>query len=163
GRGPRRAGQRGNRQRPGPPHLRPHPRRLWRPARRGPAHGRSRRPRHPPRGPPRPPRQEAGDHVSTPGTTSNAAPEEVHASHPAPPPARREGSARLLLRAYPPAYREERGEEMIGTMLEATPEGQDWPSVRDSWSLLAGGLKARAAVNRQVPVSTAVRQAAVLG
>jgi hypothetical protein len=32
-----------------------------------------------------------------------------------------ERRARMLLRAYPAAYRHERGEEIIGTLLEATP------------------------------------------
>lgn len=31
-----------------------------------------------------------------------------------------EGRGRRLLRAYPPAYRAERGEEIIGTLLEAS-------------------------------------------
>jgi len=31
---------------------------------------------------------------------------------------------RLLLRAYPAWYRRERGEEMLGTLLEASPPGR---------------------------------------
>jgi hypothetical protein len=33
----------------------------------------------------------------------------------------------LLLRAYPPGYREDRGDEIVGTLLEATPDGRTWP------------------------------------
>ena len=36
-----------------------------------------------------------------------------------------ERRSRRLLRAYPAAYRRERGEEIIGTLLEATPEDAD--------------------------------------
>jgi len=79
------------------------------------------------------------------------------------PPGRLERRIRLLLRAYPPGYRAGRGEEMLGTLLEATPDGRDWPSARDSWSLLAGGTRARRARNRQLGPATSLRQAVVLG
>jgi hypothetical protein len=79
------------------------------------------------------------------------------------PASRLERRARLLLRAYPPAYRADRGEEMLGTLLEATPDGQHWPSALDSWSLLAGGLRARRAGNRQLGPATSLRQAVILG
>jgi hypothetical protein len=79
------------------------------------------------------------------------------------PPSRLERRIRLLLRAYPPGYRADRGEEMLATLLEATPDGQDWPAARDSWSLLAGGTRARRATNRQLGLATSLRQAVVLG
>jgi len=79
------------------------------------------------------------------------------------PPSRLERRVRLLLRAYPPGYREDRGEEMLGTLLEATPQGRDWPAARDSWSLLAGGIRARRAANRQLGLATSLRQAVILG
>jgi hypothetical protein len=79
------------------------------------------------------------------------------------PPTPLERHARLLLRAYPRGYREDRGEEMIGTMLEAAPEDQHWPPAREAWSLIRGGIRARAAVNHQVPIAAALRQAAILG
>jgi hypothetical protein len=79
------------------------------------------------------------------------------------PASRLERRIRLLLRAYPPGYRAERGEEMLGTLLEATPDGRDWPSARDAWSLLAGGTRARRASNRQLGPATSLRQAVVLG
>jgi len=79
------------------------------------------------------------------------------------PPSRLERRARLLLRAYPPGYRADRGEEMLDTLLEATPDGRDWPSARDCWSLLAGGTRARRAINRQLGPAASLRQAVVLG
>jgi len=74
-----------------------------------------------------------------------------------------ERRARLLLRAYPPAYRQARGEEILGTLLEATPPGRAWPPPRDAWSLIRGGLAARAARNRRSGLATSLRQAALLG
>jgi len=74
-----------------------------------------------------------------------------------------ERRARVLLRAYPPAYRRDRGEEILGTLLEATPPGRSWPPPRDAWSLVRGGLAARAARNRRAGLATSVRQAALLG
>jgi hypothetical protein len=74
-----------------------------------------------------------------------------------------ERRTRMLLRAYPPAYRRDRGEEILGTLLEATPPGRTWPVPRDAWSLIRGGLAARAARNRQVSLAASLRQAALLG
>jgi hypothetical protein len=48
-----------------------------------------------------------------------------------------------LLRAYPAWYRRERAEEMLGTLLEASPPGRKWPSFRDARALLIGGLRVR--------------------
>jgi hypothetical protein len=42
-----------------------------------------------------------------------------------------EWRCRWLLRAYPAWYRSERGEEMPGTLMEASPAGRRWPSPRD--------------------------------
>jgi hypothetical protein len=69
----------------------------------------------------------------------------------------------MLLRAYPPDYRADRAEEMLGTVLEAARPGQEWPSARDAWSFLRGGIAARAARNRRLGLETSVRQAAALG
>jgi hypothetical protein len=52
---------------------------------------------------------------------------------------------------------------MLGTLLEATPDGQDWPSARDTRSLLAGGLRARAAGNARLAPAVSLRQAALFG
>jgi hypothetical protein len=54
-----------------------------------------------------------------------------------------ERRCRRLLRAYPARYRRERGEEMLGTLLEASPPGRTWPSWRDTRELVTGGLRAR--------------------
>ncbi len=48
-----------------------------------------------------------------------------------------------LLRAYPAWYRRNRGEEMLSTLLEASPPGRKWPSVRDARALVIGGLRVR--------------------
>ena len=79
------------------------------------------------------------------------------------PQSRLERHARLLLRAYPAQWRAERGEEMLDTILQETREGRDWPSFLESASLVASGIRARAAANRRVPVGVAIRQASVLG
>jgi hypothetical protein len=54
-----------------------------------------------------------------------------------------ERRCRLLLRAYPACYRRERVEEMLGTLLEASPPGRRWPSFRDARGLIIGGLRVR--------------------
>jgi len=74
-----------------------------------------------------------------------------------------ERRCRLLLRAYPAAYRRDRGDEIIGTLLEATPEGRTWPLARDVRSLVMGGLRARAAVNRRLPTAANLRITALVG
>ena len=58
--------------------------------------------------------------------------------------------ARWLLRAYPAAYRANRGEEIIGTLLEAVPPGRDWPSSRETVALVAAGLRARRAASTEL-------------
>jgi hypothetical protein len=50
---------------------------------------------------------------------------------------------RWLLLGYPAWYRRERAEEMLSTLLEASPPGRKWPSFRDARALVAGGLRAR--------------------
>jgi hypothetical protein len=74
-----------------------------------------------------------------------------------------ERRCRLLLRAYQAPYREVRGEEIIGTLLEATPPGRSWPLPRDIRCLIAGGLRARAAQPRQFTTATNLRVAALAG
>jgi len=74
-----------------------------------------------------------------------------------------ERHCQLLLRAYPAAYREARGGEIIGTLLEATLPGRSWPLPRDVRCLIAGGLRARAASNRQLTTSANLRVAALIG
>jgi hypothetical protein len=74
-----------------------------------------------------------------------------------------ERHCQLLLRAYPAAYRQVRGEEIIGTLLDATPPGRSWPRPRDSMGLILGGLRARAAYNRQLTTGANLRTALLAG
>ena len=74
-----------------------------------------------------------------------------------------ERHCQLLLRAYPAGYREARGEEIIGTLLEATPPGRSWPWPRDSRGLILGGLRARAARNRYLTTAANLRTALLAG
>jgi hypothetical protein len=73
-----------------------------------------------------------------------------------------ERRSRLVLRAYPAAYRRERGEEMIGTLLETTPD-RAWPKLQDVCALAVGGLKARAAQNRRMSAAANLRTAVMVG
>jgi hypothetical protein len=54
-----------------------------------------------------------------------------------------ERRCRRLLLTYPAWYRRRRGEEMLGTLLEASPPGGRWPSFRDVRALITGGLRVR--------------------
>jgi hypothetical protein len=56
---------------------------------------------------------------------------------------RLERRCRWLLLAYPAWYRRERSEEMLDTLLEASPPGRKWPSVRDARALVTVGLRVR--------------------
>ena len=73
-----------------------------------------------------------------------------------------ERRARRLLRAYPPGYRAHRGEEILGTLLEATPPGRGWPQPRDVATVLAGGLRARRKTNLRLAEAVSLRQAGIL-
>jgi len=73
-----------------------------------------------------------------------------------------ERRARLLLRVYTAAYRCERGEEIIGTLLETSTD-RSWPRLRDVHALVIGGLKARAAQHRQSTVGANLRVAVMTG
>jgi hypothetical protein len=74
-----------------------------------------------------------------------------------------ERRSRLLLRAYPAAYRRGRGEEIIGTLLEATPRDRSWPLSRDARALVTGGLRARADHNRHLTTADNLRIAVMVG
>jgi hypothetical protein len=54
-----------------------------------------------------------------------------------------ERRCRWLLHAYPAWYRRDRGGEMLGTLLEASPPPRRWPSFRDARALVIGGLRVR--------------------
>jgi hypothetical protein len=74
-----------------------------------------------------------------------------------------ERRCQMLLRLYPVAYRSERGEEIIGTLLETTPEGRTWPLPRDISGLVIGGLRARAQLNRRHTTAANLRVAVFVG
>ena len=74
-----------------------------------------------------------------------------------------ERRSRWLLRAYPAAYRRARGEEIIGTLLEAAPPGRSWPRPRDVRTLAMGGLRARAAQNQHCTTVANLRVAMMVG
>ena len=76
---------------------------------------------------------------------------------------RLERRARWLLRVYPAAYRAGRGEEITGTLLEATPPGRDWPPPRETASLILAGLRARRAANLRQGLAVSLRQTALVG
>jgi hypothetical protein len=59
---------------------------------------------------------------------------------------RLERHCRWLLRAYPAWYRRQRADEMLGTLLEASPPGRRWPSFRDARALVIGGIRVRGLV-----------------
>jgi hypothetical protein len=74
-----------------------------------------------------------------------------------------ERRCRLLLLAYPGAYRRVRAEEMLDTLLETSPAGRCWPLPRDCWAMIVGGLQVRAAQNRRLSTAANLRLAALLG
>jgi hypothetical protein len=75
---------------------------------------------------------------------------------------RLERRCRMLLLGYPVGYRKSLGEEIIGTLLDATPEGRAWPLPRDVLALVIGGLRARFWLNRQRTTAANVRIAVIL-
>ncbi|WP_406300833.1 hypothetical protein OG948_57870 (plasmid) [Embleya sp. NBC_00888] len=54
-----------------------------------------------------------------------------------------ERHSRLLLRTYPPRYRDAREAELIGTLLDAAPPGATRPSMGEAWDIVRGGLLTR--------------------
>ncbi|SCE68756.1 hypothetical protein GA0074695_0313 [Micromonospora viridifaciens] len=50
---------------------------------------------------------------------------------------------RRLLLSYPRAYRRERGEEILGLLLDTAPAGRTRPTVREALDLVRGGLRCR--------------------
>jgi len=74
-----------------------------------------------------------------------------------------ERRCQLLLRVYPAEYRDVRGEEIIGTLLEATPPGRSWPLLRDVRGLITGGLRARTAQPKEFTTAGNLRVAALAG
>ncbi len=64
---------------------------------------------------------------------------------------------RWLLRAYPGWYREDRGEEMLGTLLEAAGPGSSRPSAREVRTLILGGLRVRSGQDHRLPMLATLR------
>jgi hypothetical protein len=50
---------------------------------------------------------------------------------------------RMLMLAYPSRYRRDRGQEMLGTLLDLASRGQRLPAPRDAADIVRGGLAAR--------------------
>jgi hypothetical protein len=74
-----------------------------------------------------------------------------------------ERRCRWLLRAYPPWYQRERGDEMLGTLMEASPPGRRRPSLRDARALIMGGLRVRAGQDQRLTTAAGLRLAVLLG
>jgi hypothetical protein len=74
-----------------------------------------------------------------------------------------ERRCRWLLRAYPAWYRRERCEEMLGTLMDASPPGRRRPSARDARALIMGGLRVRAGQEQRLTVAAGLRLAGLLG
>lgn len=74
-----------------------------------------------------------------------------------------ERHCRLLSRAYPAVYRQEHGEQITSTLLEATPVGRSWPLARDICGLAVGSLRARAALNQRLTAGANLGIAVVAG
>jgi hypothetical protein len=68
---------------------------------------------------------------------------------------------RRLLLAYPAAYRRQRGTEMLDTLLHQHP-GQRWPSTREAWALLSGGLRVRSGISQPMSLQVSLRQVGLL-
>lgn len=68
---------------------------------------------------------------------------------PSPEGVRLEQRYRRLLIAYPSAYREERGEEMVVTLMSAAPQERRWPSAADALDLGVHGMRTRLRVSRR--------------
>ncbi|GAB3824318.1 hypothetical protein ACFPIJ_63195 [Dactylosporangium cerinum] len=56
---------------------------------------------------------------------------------------------RALLRAYPKAWRAERGDELLGTLLDAAEPDRRRPNLRESVSILAQGTRERFGLRRR--------------
>ena len=57
-----------------------------------------------------------------------------------------------LVRLYPTAYREQRGDEILSTLLESTDSERTWPSVGDTVDLVGHALRLRLGVGEHQPL-----------
>jgi hypothetical protein len=69
---------------------------------------------------------------------------------------------RHLLRAYPPNYRQDRGDEIVGTYLDLADPRRRWPSLADAADLVRGGLRQRLRAAGATDLIPGVRLAALL-
>jgi len=72
-----------------------------------------------------------------------------------------ERRGRRLLRAYPAAYRAERGDEILDTLLESARDNRI--GRREAWALVAGGLRVRAGQHRRLTTAANLRLATLYG
>ena len=63
--------------------------------------------------------------------------------------ARLELAYRRLLLAYPADYRNERGDELVSTLLASAPPGRRRPTIAEAFDLLYHGIRTRARVTRR--------------
>jgi hypothetical protein len=73
-----------------------------------------------------------------------------------------ERHGRWLLYAYPRWYREDRADEMLGTLAEASGPDRSWPSLRDGRTLILGGLRVRAGMHQRLTAAASLSQAVLL-
>ncbi len=73
-----------------------------------------------------------------------------------------ERHSRWLLLAYPRWYREDRGDEMVDTLLESAGADQAWPAFRDTRALILAGLRVRAGRQQRPAARVALTQALLL-
>src|SRR5262245_52621216 len=62
--------------------------------------------------------------------------------------ARLELAYRRLLLAYPAGYRQDRGEEILSTLLAAAPSGRRRPTIAEAFNLVYHGIRTRARTTR---------------
>ncbi len=55
---------------------------------------------------------------------------------------------RRLMRSYPQTWLDERGEELIGTLMEISEPDRQWPKLREASSLVLSGVRVRSGVDR---------------
>jgi hypothetical protein len=67
---------------------------------------------------------------------------------------------RRLMRAYPPGYRRERADEIVGTFLECAPAGQTRPTAGDTADIVVAGLRERLGVLGTGDIGLGLRTAA---
>ncbi|GIJ22415.1 hypothetical protein [Micromonospora lutea] len=70
---------------------------------------------------------------------------------------------RMLLRAYPAAYRRERADELIDTLIGDEPTTRRWPSLRQAASLIRGALRVHGGSTADRPTAVLLWQGIHLG